>query len=131
VHLSRRRRLFELYLVLGVGGASGRDIYRAALASGTWDVEPVAQANSAYDDTDPVVSPDELVLYFRRAQTGVMMATRAKTTDPFGVALPVPGLAGIWDDRPMWVSSDHCALLLTSDREGDGVRRAYTTRRAP
>jgi hypothetical protein len=31
----------------------------------------------------------------------------------------------------MWLSADHCALLLTSDREGDGVRRAYVTSRAP
>ncbi|MFT3697636.1 MAG: hypothetical protein QM831_31115 [Kofleriaceae bacterium] len=67
----------------------------------------------------PVVSPDELHIYFGR-QIGtnydIYEATRSTVNDGFGVATPLPGLADpTYSELPSWVSADGCELYLSTD----------------
>lgn len=72
---------------------------------------------------DPVVSPDELVIFFSSAAgttRSIYVATRATTGDPFGTATKVPAVssgAGGFDANAA-VSSTGCELFFTSTRTG-------------
>lgn len=71
--------------------------------------------------THPVVSADERTLYFAVGAPSphVMVATRAKTSQPFGAPSVVPELEknGTFT-APTWLSNDQCTIFLVSDRTG-------------
>jgi hypothetical protein len=56
----------------------------------------------------PVVTPDELVVYWLGG-SGMMVASRATTADPFSNIAAVPELAGI-DSSPDYISPDLCTI---------------------
>jgi hypothetical protein len=66
----------------------------------------------------PVVTPDELTIYFASGND-IWMARRAAATEPFGTAtlideVSLPGSG----DEPGWISSDGCTLVFASNRSG-------------
>jgi hypothetical protein len=88
-------------------------------------------ADGPFPEIRPVVSADELVLYFgRRAAVGadwtiqIFVAVRASASEPFGVPREIPELAalGSWPD---WISPDLCTLYLTvNGSEGSRIHVA-------
>jgi hypothetical protein len=70
--------------------------------------------------TFPVVSPDELTLYFTAhdldERTDIWRATRTTTTEPFGKAAPVIELSTEeFNEVPSFVSEDGCRLYFDRD----------------
>jgi hypothetical protein len=121
------------------------DIYRAAKGdAGTFDPPtPVDSANDPnFYDAYPVVTPDELTIYFGSARvktgfnTDIYVARRSTTTAPFGTPVPVPELASpALNNIPTWLSPDACRLYLVSDRPSDagtsGSRDVWVAERSP
>ena len=104
--------------------AGDYDLYRAPREPGTDRFEaPVALAsiNSLTSDVWPVVSPDELTIYFGSARNlvgssgagDVMMATRDSTDEDFGDVRRVLGANSAQNDYPSWISPDGCTLYMT------------------
>jgi hypothetical protein len=76
--------------------------------------------------TSPVVSKDGLTIYFASTRTGatsqgdydIWVAHRAALGDSFGAPANVAELNTASGDRPTWISSDGCRILIVSDRPG-------------
>lgn len=117
------------------------NVYYAARSSTTqsWDItsdNPGATFNGVNGpgvDTSPVITPDELVLYFasdRDSDGGtnldIYVAKRAKNTDPFGTPTRVAGLSTDADELPGYVSADGCRLYLTRDDGSSGGLNLYS-----
>jgi len=112
-----------LYLAGGVGAPVQWDIYRAraggppAFGGGA---DLVAGINSATDDLAPVVSDDQLEIFFASDRTNpqpelggldIFTASRDASTGAFRTPVKVPALSptnGI--DWPVWLSPDRCDL---------------------
>ena len=116
------------------------NVYYAARSSITqsWDIAsngPGATFNGVNGpgvDTSPVVTADELVLYFasdRDSDGGtnldIYVATRANKTDPFGAPKRVAALSTDADELPGYVSADGCRLYLTRDDGNSGGMNLY------
>jgi Tol biopolymer transport system component len=119
---------------------SGPTLYYAARNDSTksWDITsnagdvPFAVVNGPGVDTSPVVSADELVLYFasdrgRDAgdQLDIWVATRNSKNDPFGTPTRVDALSTSSDDYPGFISADGCRLYLTRDDKEAGGLNLY------
>ncbi len=125
-----------LYFTRDTGTSASRDIYRASASGATWTIATVGLSSSA-NEGHPVVSKDELTIFFSRADldgpADIWMATRTSTAVPFSAGLQTSGLAGVVDggspsdDRPTWLSADRCTLLFVSNRSG--AYRAYRATR--
>jgi hypothetical protein len=81
--------------------------------------------NSAADDIDPTLSPDELSLYFSSNRPGgfgkfdLWVATRPSLNAPFGVPVNLgAAINSAADDDPAFVSADGRTLMLGSNRSG-------------
>jgi hypothetical protein len=129
-----------VYFTMEPGANGARDVYRAELigAGPTWNVAVVAGVSTTASEGHPVVSDDELTIFFSRTPNavvpaGIWTATRATKSASFGSGDPVPALNGTTDagttsdDRPTWLSADRCTLLLVSNRSG--AYRAYAASR--
>jgi hypothetical protein len=116
----------ELYLV-GDGGANHADIYVAS-RSGTSFATPTlvsAVSSSAYE-SHPVVSDDDLELWFlRSSSTGskVMTSQRERPDQPFGAPAELDGVSGSSSAplAPAWLSADGCRLYLASTTTTGGT----------
>jgi hypothetical protein len=68
------------------------------------------------DMGNPVVTPDELTLFYGSSRQGtrdVFMATRATTSEPFANGVRLDALSTeVWDEVPTWVSEDACELVF-------------------
>lgn len=114
----------DLWLATGLGGGPGFSEQRLTVS----DTE---------SDGQPVLSRDELSLYFgsRRAGTlglsDIFVAKRARTSDPFTNAVSLgPTVNSAANDLPLFVSADGCVLYFSSDRPGGaGGRDIYRTTR--
>ncbi|HEY1954634.1 MAG TPA: hypothetical protein VGH28_03465 [Polyangiaceae bacterium] len=104
----------------------GDGIGRAARAATTDDFGPIDYvgvdgADGGIFDLNPVVTDDELVLYFSRYLPpsfnagAIWFATRANTSVPFANAHPVAELASPLDAYPNWISPDGCRLYFTRE----------------
>lgn len=121
---SRDGGLPDLWIATGLGAGSGFSEQRL----------PVSDTES---DGQPVLSRDELSLYFgsRRAGTlglsDIFVATRARTSDPFTNAVSLgPTVNSAANDLPLFVSTDGCVLYFSSDRPGGaGGRDLYRSTR--
>jgi hypothetical protein len=88
--------------------------------------------NDFNDSEDPVVTLDELTLFFSSARTGntdVFVATRASTSVPFGTPTALSSVNSVATDHPTWISDDGCRLYIDSDR--DGSRDIFVATRPP
>ncbi len=84
----------------------------AAPVSGT-------QLQTAEGESEPVVTPDELTLYFGSSRSGsasidIWVATRASLADGFGPPVNAGDVNTADVDFPTWVSADACTLYYVS-----------------
>jgi hypothetical protein len=122
----------------------GFDIYRAARqGDGTFLGPTIAQqnllvnVNSAFDELHPVISDDELTIYFSSTRTDltnmggqdIFVARRLDTAQPFGTPKNVSELNSVDEEAPNWVSPDGCAIYLTAKHTGGGGTDIYVARR--
>ncbi len=101
------------------------DIYRADIdASGAISniAAVLGGVNSAAIEVVPVVSADELRIYFGRhngTDFDIYTASRSAISDGFGAATPVDGLADPGSDQlPSWASADGCDFYYSSNAAG-------------
>lgn len=101
------------------------DLYRSTRTTGSFlPPAPVPGVNTSSDELFPLVSADELTIYFASNRPGaagrydIYRATRANTSTAFGAAEQVTPLNSIGADLPSWASADDCVMLFTSDRNG-------------
>ncbi|HTR49917.1 MAG TPA: hypothetical protein VMJ10_04360 [Kofleriaceae bacterium] len=130
-----------LYFASAVrAGVGMHDLWRAPIddsgAVGTPMLVPGAAINTADDEDYPVVTPDELALFFVRTTpmgAGVYAATRASADADFGEPALVAGLAPTSSTAiPSWISPDRCDLYFTSNMPGGaGGQDVYVVTRGP
>jgi hypothetical protein len=104
---------------------------RSGTVGDLWRAEPsglgfaapelVAELSTSASEVYPVVSDDELAVYFARevgGQLDIMVATRTSRDRAFDPPQPVAELDTTFGDRPSWLSPDGCSLYFTSARDG-------------
>ncbi len=111
-------------------------LYRAPVSAPTIGAHaPVMgiDVNTPELEWHPVLTPDELTLYFSTQRNGVTMehdiyfSTRASPEDGFGQARPVttapelPPINTPGFDNPMWISADACELYFQSTGTPSGI----------
>jgi hypothetical protein len=104
------------------------DLYRARRSGTTWMTPMLAPGpnvnSSDYDEEYPLISADDLTLYFASDRPGgagaldIYVAKRTGTALPFGdpVRLAEPNTAVT--EIPSWISSDGCELWLSRAATG-------------
>jgi hypothetical protein len=106
-----------LYFVRDPGVVGMADIYRAAREGGGFATpEPVAGINGAAVEIAPVISPDELTLYFASDRLGaldIFEARRADRSMPFDAPAPITALMTPEEETPGWISADGCVLYFS------------------
>ncbi len=113
-----------IYFARGPQGAA--NLVRVPFVGQNLGQEQVlTELNTAADERYPVVSQDELTIYFSRrpanATTDIMMARRSSTSDPWGPASVVTSLSvPVADDWPGWLSPDLCVMYFSSTRASNG-----------
>lgn len=89
------------------------------------------------DNVNPVVTPDELTLFFgargARGDLDIWVAKRKDKSTAFRVAAPVVELRTEGDDVPSWISPDGCVLYYErwASASSTRVMRAYREPVAP
>jgi len=134
-----------IYLAsLRTGGLGGYDILRATRATATSPWNPptfVTEVNSSGSDSAPVLTADELELYFLTTgwnapnppQNAIFVAKRTSTSLPFGTPALVTELSTPNTHRDVHVAPDGLAILYTEfDPSISRIRvyRATRTNRA-
>jgi hypothetical protein len=116
--------------------SEGLDIYRSTW-NGTTFEPPVRvdELDTSFDETAPVVTPDDLSIFYARAATSggqydIWMATRASVRDPFGAPRSLQSINTASGDKPTFVTRDGCTLYLESDR-GGGYGMMYVAVKSP
>ena len=117
----------SLYFVRRSSNAEPADIFVSRIVDGRYtDPIPVLEVNTTAGESSPVLSSDELRLYFASDRSGgqgdldVYLVTRPDVSAPFGPAVPVAELNTPQADVPSWISADDCTLYLSSKRPGSG-----------
>jgi Tol biopolymer transport system component len=105
------------------------DIYESTRSGVSW-TEPAALAsvNSSFDDDNPMLSDDELSLYFDSDRSGdghhhLYMATRSSPGAMFGTPVQLDETNPFSDERAPWISSDGHTLVFESNGMIYGVSR--------
>lgn len=101
--------------------SGGYDLYRSTQTGGVFsapELVPGAMLNTPFKELTPVLTEDQLHLYFASSRSGTMSidmfhATRASVQDAFGAPVSVSELNGTQDDLPSWISADNCELYYT------------------
>jgi hypothetical protein len=81
----------------------------------------VAGIDTTGEERAPVLSRDELIMYFARANPSpehIYVATRPDRGSPFGTATQVAEVSSAFADAPTWLSPDLCRLYFESARSG-------------
>jgi hypothetical protein len=102
------------------------EIYRAPRSGGiVGTAASVAAINTANDEETPVVSADDLTIYYRHtgsSQGSIWMATRQSTSDAFSNPVPLSELNGPQNVlRPEWISFDDCRLYFQEQDANGGI----------
>lgn len=111
-----------LYFVVRTATPNSADIQRAVRSGGAWLVNAVLPG--AFDETHPVVTDDETVVYFAQSASGgkrtIWYTTRATATSEWSARLEIPGAVNApnANNEPSWISPDGCTLFIASDRSG-------------
>ena len=115
--------------------ASGNaDLYRAVRNGSDFDPPArLANVNTSALEVQPVVTPDELTIYYLTQndpldRDGIWTATRASVVEPFANAVFLPELNGLLDAIPGWISPDGCRLYY-SQRHAASQHRPYVVER--
>jgi Tol biopolymer transport system component len=111
------------------------DIFSADIAAGAAkSIVPIPTVSGGATDTNPVVTPDELTIYFASNRaTGdkmdIFVAHRTDKANGFDMPQAVTKLNSTAHDRPTWISPDECTLYFASDRSPDRKTHVYTASR--
>jgi hypothetical protein len=103
------------------------DLYQATGAMGAFgNATALDPVNGTSDDFHPVVTSDQLTLYFASNRPGVgdydvYVSTRTTTASDFGPPTIVMELSTTNKDEPTWVSLGGCTMLLASNRPVKGL----------
>jgi WD40-like Beta Propeller Repeat len=115
-------------------------LYRSTQTSGQFTppaLVPGIELDTVYMELTPVVTPDELTMYFASSRTcsdprcGVLdiyQATRATASDPFPKPTLVSELNSHDVELPSWVSADNCELYFTRFDPARGLELASAFR---
>lgn len=118
-------------------GETTSDIWRATWNGTAFDAPAkVAGADlvTASEESNPVVTPDELTLFFasnRVDELDIYVATRASTGDDFGPAALLADLSSADLDAPNWISADGCVLYLTQRVGPSATYKLFVATRSP
>jgi hypothetical protein len=114
-----------LYFNSSRASASGSSIYRSTWTGSAFGVPvPVAELSSPVGGYGPVVTPDDLTIYFGvpRGVPGapddavgdIWMSSRARTSDPFSPPVNVAELNSSLMKAPTFVTRDGCTLYSSA-----------------
>jgi Tol biopolymer transport system component len=112
-------------------------LYRSAKSGGAFAAPTIVSGvdlDTADIESTPVVSPDELTLFFGSTRPGgagtfdMYEATRASTADGFGAAIPLTSLNSMEFEVPSWISADGCELYFTHSPSGEQNQLYVATR---
>lgn len=126
-----------LYFTSGRGGSYG--LYRSSKVAGAFSTPTLVSGvnlDSPTIDNSPVVTPDELTLYFSSDRPGgagsldIYVATRPTAADGFGAPVALTGLNTASVDTPSWISPDGCALYFSRAEANVGFQ-LYVAMRKP
>ncbi|HMF42124.1 MAG TPA: hypothetical protein VKQ32_15730 [Polyangia bacterium] len=112
------------------------DIYRAQKNATGFDPAQPLMLNTDADETAPVVSHDELTIYFSRrgdptGHDGIWMATRDSVANQFGMPVPLDLTAPSFSNAtPTWISPDACRLYL-QEQDSSTAYWAFVAERTP
>jgi hypothetical protein len=124
-----------LYFTSDRGGNYG--LYRSSkIGSGFSTPTLVSGINldSANNESSPVVSPDELMLFFASDRPGglgsydIYEATRLTVADGFGAPIALISLNTTSSEWPSWISADGCELYFTRLEANVGYQLYVATR---
>jgi Tol biopolymer transport system component len=130
----------KLYFGSDRAKANYYDLYVATYGStGFGTPTPITELNtSASTDFFPVVSADELTIYWASTRTDyggagdedIYVATRTSTSNAFSGIKRLTSVSSTDRDGPTWVSPDGCRLYVSSIRTGSlGGRDLYVASR--
>lgn len=101
------------------------DIYISTRTGTTFSAPTeIAELSTGSAEGDPVLTPDQLTIFFRSNRVAAMAgfniftATRATSTGTFGIATIVDNINTDLNDGASWISPDGCRLYLSSDVAG-------------
>jgi Tol biopolymer transport system component len=103
------------------------DLYRSERGDAGFEAPaPVAELNTSFSETAPVVAPDDRTLYFAsdrsdgnaRGGYDIWVATRSSPSEPFAPPIDVTALNSPDFDLPTFVTRDGCHLYFSSTRSG-------------
>jgi Tol biopolymer transport system component len=115
-------------------------LYRSVQTGGVFSTPVIVvggNLNTVYTELSPVVSQDELTLYFastrpapepRSGEGDIYQATRASPQDAFGEPKFVTELNTIDPESPSWISADGCDLYFTRYTPANSLELAVATR---
>jgi Tol biopolymer transport system component len=116
---------------------NGQDVYIADFATDTArNMRPLPAVNSPSDDSGPVLTADDLTLYFssnRPVGTGdngfrMYIARRTKAADPFGPPQLLTEFVPPVHDNIFWVSPEGCTIYFRRFAEGGQLFLMVATR---
>lgn len=119
------------------GASTGYDIYRTSRSGGAFIAPTLVagtQLNTAFVESSPTITPDELNLYFLSNRTGTMgtydiyYASRASTANAFSAPVPVAELNTSNLEFPNWISADNCVLYFARTTATRGYDMFVATR---
>lgn len=122
----------EVWYTRVAGGNA--DIWRAKREPGVgYTTSKVTEVSGPLNDYNPVISADELTIYFASQRPGVSagidgnvwVATRTTPTGTFSTPTEVVEVNSTADEYPASISSDGCRLYLVSQRPGLGKQDIY------
>jgi hypothetical protein len=110
------------------------DIYRAARNGAAFDSPMPIGIDTSGDEQTPIVSADDLTLYYERpgnALARLWRATRQSRSDDFSNPVPLTELNGpLTVLRPGWISPDECRLYIQEQDSFGGIF-IYVAERKP
>ncbi len=128
-----------LYFASSRVAADNDDVFRATWNGSGFDApRPLSELNTPYVDAAPVVTPDDLTLFFASARPDVEASgdldiwttTRASPNDPFSPPTIVTELNTTYADRPTFITRDGCTLYFSVTAvDPDEVHAEYVAQR--
>ena len=105
--------------------ANTNHLYRSVDVNGTFSTPvELTEFISAGGEDNATVTPDELTLYFSKANH-IYEAHRTLKTASFGPPSEVTALSSAGGEFPSWISPDNCEIYFTSARPGTGGLDLY------
>jgi hypothetical protein len=113
----------SLYFSSNRNGVNAMDVFvakRASTGAAFGAAQSVAGVSSTENEYEPVLTPDELTIFFSRGLStyDIYMATRSSKSAAFGTPSPVAAVNSSAFERPDSVSADGCVLYFSSTRNG-------------